>query len=74
MKLKNGIKCLSYIGKTQNTDLGYLLLGSGDGVVTKFDIYEQKPIKSIEFQGSISSIANSQDNIQCFVSTSECNI
>lgn len=22
MKLKNGIKCLSYIGKTQNTDLG----------------------------------------------------
>lgn len=49
-------------------------MGSGDGVVTKFDIYEQKPIKSVEFQGSISSIANSKDNIQSFVSTSECNI
>lgn len=38
MRLKNGIRSLSYINKSTGTDEGYLLLGSGDGKLTKFDI------------------------------------
>jgi hypothetical protein len=74
MKLKNGIKCLAYVSKTAGTDQGYLLLGSGDGKVTKFDIYSKKPVKSVELQGAVSSIALSDDMVQAFASTAECNI
>lgn len=50
------------------------MLGSGDGNLTKFDIWAKKPVKKVQLQGSVTSIAISEDRVQCFASTAECNI
>jgi hypothetical protein len=74
MKLKNAIKCISYVGRTQGTDKGYLLIGSGDGRLTKFDIFKKKPINSCSLKGSCTSIALETNLSNCLAATANCNI